>query len=176
MRSLRMDFVVTAGNTQTLIDKVRCITNIFTGRTGAALALAAWRRGHRVRLLTSHPEVVGDLALGLAGFPDSRWKVATYQTFGDLRGKLESQLVGQTPDAIFHAAAINDYESVGVYAPAEETRFNAQTQVWQGTRRVLLIARLGRSRATNPNSGCGSYELPNSWTCFARRGAFAVCS
>ena len=28
-------------DTQTLIDKVRCITNIFTGRTGALLALHA---------------------------------------------------------------------------------------------------------------------------------------
>ena len=33
-----MNLLVTAGNTLTLIDKVRGITNIFTGRTGAQVA------------------------------------------------------------------------------------------------------------------------------------------
>ena len=41
-----MNLLITAGNTQTPIDRVRCITNIFTGRTGAQVALEAHRRGH----------------------------------------------------------------------------------------------------------------------------------
>ena len=32
-----MKILVTAGNTQTPIDQVRCITNVFSGRTGARL-------------------------------------------------------------------------------------------------------------------------------------------
>ena len=48
--------LVTAGNTQTPIDQVRCITNIFTGKTGARIAVGAAARGHDVRLLTSHPQ------------------------------------------------------------------------------------------------------------------------
>ena len=55
-----MNLLVTAGNTQAPIDRVRCITNIFTGRTGAHLALTAWQRGHRVTLLTSHPETAAN--------------------------------------------------------------------------------------------------------------------
>jgi phosphopantothenate---cysteine ligase (CTP) len=47
-----MNLLVTAGNTQTPIDRVRCITNIFTGRTGAQVALEAHRRGHAVTHLT----------------------------------------------------------------------------------------------------------------------------
>ena len=43
-----MNILVTAGNTQVFIDQVRCITNIFTGRTGAAIAVEAYRRGHSV--------------------------------------------------------------------------------------------------------------------------------
>ena len=39
-----MNLLVTAGNTQVAIDRVRCITNIFTGRTGTAIALEAYRR------------------------------------------------------------------------------------------------------------------------------------
>jgi phosphopantothenate-cysteine ligase/phosphopantothenoylcysteine decarboxylase/phosphopantothenate--cysteine ligase len=56
-----MNLLVTAGNTLVPIDKVRGITNIFTGRTGASIALEAHRRGHGVTLLTSHPEAVHDL-------------------------------------------------------------------------------------------------------------------
>jgi hypothetical protein len=48
--------LVTAGNTQTDIDRVRCITNVFSGRTGAQIAAEAFERGHAVSLLTSHPE------------------------------------------------------------------------------------------------------------------------
>ena len=50
-----MKILVTAGNTQTPIDRVRCITNIFSGKTGAQIALEAHRHGHSVVLLTSHP-------------------------------------------------------------------------------------------------------------------------
>ena len=50
-----MNVLVTAGNTQAPIDRVRCVTNIFSGRTGAAIANAAWGRGHAVTLATSNP-------------------------------------------------------------------------------------------------------------------------
>ena len=54
-----MKLLVTAGNTLVPIDSVRGITNVFTGRTGAGIALHAYRRGHHVTLLTSHPETAG---------------------------------------------------------------------------------------------------------------------
>ncbi|HVL11743.1 MAG TPA: phosphopantothenoylcysteine decarboxylase, partial [Gemmata sp.] len=53
-----MNVLVTAGNTQTPVDRVRCITNIFSGRTGGQIAARAYDRGHAVTLLTSHPEVI----------------------------------------------------------------------------------------------------------------------
>ena len=40
-----MNLLVTAGNARVYIDQVRCLTNIFTGRTGAAIALEAYERG-----------------------------------------------------------------------------------------------------------------------------------
>src|SRR6476646_6451465 len=43
-----MNLLVTAGNTLVPIDAVRCITNIFTGRTGASIARHAHERGHSV--------------------------------------------------------------------------------------------------------------------------------
>lgn len=122
-----MNILVTAGNTQTPIDKVRCITNIFTGRTGAAIALEAWRRGHRVRLMTSHPEAVADLAADLT--LDDRWAVETYRTFDDLHGLLERR-VRENPDAILHAAAVSDYIAAGVFAP--EAKFDEATGQYAG--------------------------------------------
>jgi phosphopantothenoylcysteine synthetase/decarboxylase len=122
-----MNLLVTAGNTQTPIDKVRCLTNIFTGRTGAGIALEAWRRGHSVWLLTSHPEVVADLAKCVTRFPDERWSVDVYRTFDDLHAQLESLVRGQRLDAILHAAAVSDYRAAGIYAPDERTRFDSAT-------------------------------------------------
>ena len=106
-----MEILVTAGNTQTPIDKVRCITNIFTGRTGAAIAREAWRVGHSAHLLTSHPELVAEHPA------DERWRVSPYRSFDDLAGLLETHVAAK-PDAIIHAAAINDYQSAGIYGLA----------------------------------------------------------
>jgi len=127
-----MNLLVTAGNTQTPIDKVRCITNIFTGKTGASIALAAWRRGHCVRLLTSHPAVVPDLATTMSAFPDERWAVEAYRTFDDLHGLLESHVRDKGLDAIMHAAAVSDYRAAGIFAPDEGTRFDPKNGAIQG--------------------------------------------
>ena len=43
-----MNILITAGNTAAPVDRVRVVTNIFTGRTGAEVARTAWMRGHRV--------------------------------------------------------------------------------------------------------------------------------
>src|SRR5262245_1482778 len=72
-----MNILFTAGNTQAPIDRVRAITNIFTGRTGTNIALAAHQRGHRMTLLTSHPELAGQSS------PVDRWTVEKYQTFDE---------------------------------------------------------------------------------------------
>jgi phosphopantothenate-cysteine ligase/phosphopantothenoylcysteine decarboxylase/phosphopantothenate--cysteine ligase len=80
-----MNIVVTAGNSMTPIDRVRCITNIFTGRTGGGIALACHDRGHEVTLVTSHPEAVFDLREH--GPPaDPRWRLRPYRI--PLRGRL----------------------------------------------------------------------------------------
>ena len=78
-----MNVLVTAGNTKVLIDRVRCLTNIFTGRTGTAIALHAHERGHDVTLLTSRPEAVAEIGQANGG-PAHRWAVRRYETFADL--------------------------------------------------------------------------------------------
>src|SRR4051794_37922047 len=125
-----MDILVTAGNTLVPIDRVRGVTNVFTGRTGAAVALAAHARGHRVTLLTSHPEAVTDLGEG-GPPPAGRWALSRYRTFDELRQQM-ADAVRAGPDAVVHSAAVSDYLVAGVYAPAPHTRFHPDDLRWEG--------------------------------------------
>jgi phosphopantothenate-cysteine ligase/phosphopantothenoylcysteine decarboxylase/phosphopantothenate--cysteine ligase len=125
-----MKILVTAGNTQTPIDKVRCITNVFSGRTGTHIAWEAWQRGHEVCLLTSHPEVVQELSS--AGPQDnSRWRVESYRTFDDLRRLMEIEITGRNFDAIVHVAAISDYAVAGTYRLDSSTLFDLGSLTFQ---------------------------------------------
>src|SRR5262245_6165469 len=102
-----MNVLVTAGNTQTPIDRVRCITNVFSGRTGARVTAEASGRGHGVTLLTSHPEVIeGDTAI----------RVRPYRTFDELELLMAAEITSGRYDAVIHAAAVSDYHVAGVFA------------------------------------------------------------
>ncbi len=126
-----MNLLVTAGNTQVPIDRVRCITNVFTGRTGTRIALHAQQRGHRVTLLTSHPGVVDELH-GPAQ-PTEGWRVRPYRTFDDLQRLLEAAVREGGLDGVIHSAAVSDYRAAGIYRPAGNTRFNAEAARWEST-------------------------------------------
>jgi phosphopantothenoylcysteine synthetase/decarboxylase len=128
-----MNILVTAGNTIVPIDRVRCITNVFTGRTGTQIAMCGHERGHNVTLLTSHPEVVAKLSSDQEE-PSERWSARSYQTFDDLHHALEQSLQGVPFDALIHCAAVSDYKAVGVYAPSSGTRFDPQKALWSSAR------------------------------------------
>src|SRR5262245_49304057 len=109
-----MNILVTAGNTQTPLDKVRCITNIFSGKTGAQIAAKAFDRGHTVTLLTSHPEVLDTIpAQRPRGAPD--WRVRTYRTFAELESLMAEEIPGNRYGAVIHAAAVSDFHVAGIF-------------------------------------------------------------
>ncbi len=118
-----MKILVTAGNTQSPIDRVRCITNIFSGRTGAQVALEAHERGHDVVLVTSQPETAEVIA-------DVQW-LKCFRTFEDLEQIMATEVTDARVDAVIHCAAVNDYRSVGVFAPAPGTRFHEESGRWE---------------------------------------------
>jgi phosphopantothenoylcysteine synthetase/decarboxylase len=123
-----MDILITAGNTQVPIDRVRCITNVFTGRTGASIARCAWERGHTVTLLTSHPE------LGEETPPSKRWEILPYRTFEDLQSLMRELVMGGELDTVIHCAAVSDYLAGGIFAPSEGTHFRPDTGRWDSDR------------------------------------------
>ena len=125
-----MNILVTAGNTQVLIDRVRCLTNVFSGRTGTRIALHAHDRGHAVTLLTSRPQVVQELRRD--GFdPGSRWSVRSFQTFEDLQILMAEEVSQPGPGVLIHAAAVSDYLSGGIYAPAPGISFHPEEGFWE---------------------------------------------
>ncbi|HEY2909689.1 MAG TPA: phosphopantothenoylcysteine decarboxylase, partial [Gemmataceae bacterium] len=102
-----------------------------SGRTGAAIALAAWTRGHTVTLATSHPEALHDFDVDPRQ-PVERWSLLPYRTFDDLAAILQAQLRGAGFDAVCHSAAVSDYLPAGAFSPKPGTVFNARNNEWEG--------------------------------------------
>lgn len=125
-----MKILITAGNTLVPIDRVRCITNIFTGRTGARIALEAIERGHEMELLTSRPETVDELG-GIPRNTKTCWGLCRCETFEALELALQKNLATGRFDALIHCAAVNDFRAAGIYTPAPTTNFDSKTQSWR---------------------------------------------
>lgn len=123
-----MHILVTAGNTKAMIDRVRCLTNIFTGRTGASIAICACERAHRGTLLTSHPEAIAALQPPVSW--QQHWEVVRYRTYEDLAALMENRVRSGRYDVVVHSAAVSDYLSGGIYAPAAGTAFSTADGAW----------------------------------------------
>ena len=163
-----MRILVTAGNTQTPIDKVRCLTNIFTGRTGASIALHAQERGHRTTLFTSHPETVRDL-------PPERLDCFTFRTFDNLQMLLGRRLPVDDFDAIVHCAAVSDYLAAGVYSPAEHTHFRSESGRWESEDAAgpaLIDRTAGTVKSDEPELWLRLVRAPKLIDCIRRDWGF----
>lgn len=145
-----MKILVTAGNTQAPIDRVRCITNVFSGRTGAQIAARAFERGHCVVLLTSHPETLDSISTSRER-TNPEWRVRTYRTFDDLDSAMCEEIGSGRYDVVIHAAAVSDYRSAGVFELAPGTTFDPNELGWDSTERPHLIdAAAGKVKSSHP--------------------------
>lgn len=124
-----MKILVTAGATQTPIDQVRAITNIFKGKTGTNIATElmymnqegqpSWspKALHEVTLLTSNPDLMTN--------PQTNLRVIPYRTFDDLAALMEEEIRHGCPggayDVIIHSAAVSDYKVAKVLVPEERS-------------------------------------------------------
>jgi phosphopantothenoylcysteine synthetase/decarboxylase len=96
-----MQCIVTAGPTYEPLDEVRRLTNFSTGRLGSELGNYLAARGHKVTLL------IGQCATYRGERRAHR--VETFTTTANLRDRLQA-LAGPTVAAVFHAAAVSDFE------------------------------------------------------------------
>ena len=111
-----MNCIVTAGPTFEPLDDVRRLTNFSTGRLGTELANFLTARGHKVTLLIGESSTY-------AGERKAQ-SVKTFSTTADLGAKLKV-FSGKKVDAIFHAAAVSDFEFGQIFSENKSGEFSA---------------------------------------------------
>jgi phosphopantothenate--cysteine ligase len=114
-----MKILITSGSTITPIDRVRGITNIFSGRTGFEIAKHAVYKGHKVTLLGNSIAKRWYQQTELSDDDLDRFSVVTFKTFDDLEHQMKTQLEKLGWDAVIHSAAVSDYKVDGVFKDAE---------------------------------------------------------
>jgi phosphopantothenate---cysteine ligase (CTP) len=114
-----------------------CTGKLEDGASRDSCRLAAYRAGHDVTLLASQPDVVRDMDPPLPLGPE-RWRPYRFTTFDDLQRLLANEVTQGGYDAIIHSAAVSDYLSAGIFAPAQGTQFNEQTGRWTGPEPALV--------------------------------------
>ncbi|MEW6195879.1 MAG: bifunctional phosphopantothenoylcysteine decarboxylase/phosphopantothenate--cysteine ligase CoaBC [Bacteroidota bacterium] len=96
--------LVTSGATKENIDGVRFITNLSTGRTGAAIADYFLRRNNFVTVLLGEDSIL----------PAADCEKIFFKDFNDLNGKLEKLLSEKDFDVVIHLAAVSDYSLASI--------------------------------------------------------------
>jgi phosphopantothenoylcysteine synthetase/decarboxylase len=125
-----MNLLITAGSAQAPIDRIRCVTAGFTGRTGAAVARTAWGRGHTVTFVTSRPDALLEYGVNHRD-PGERFTVVPFRTYDELAVVLQTQLRAGGYEAFIHTASGGDFLPAGTFAPLPGTFFNARTGQWE---------------------------------------------
>jgi len=119
-----MRFLVTAGNTREMIDRVRDWGNIFTGNTGRSIAEALTSLG-RVDLLTSNAQHADQL------LATRHIEVTVFRSHTDLRRLLAEKMTAAPHyDAIFMTAAVADYVPTAVYSVLEQHPLADGREAW----------------------------------------------
>ena len=93
-----MNILITGGHTEVPIDKVRCISNIFHGKTAIDIAKEACLQKHSVTL-------VGNESMFVATWDRFRF----YKTFDELEIVMEQEIKSNFYDCVIHSAAVSDY-------------------------------------------------------------------
>lgn len=95
----RKSILVTYGGTTESIDGVRTITNISTGKTGAAIAEHLTLNGYKVTVLRSRSSVIAK----------HKSDEVTYSTFDEYKNEILRILSEKHFDSVIHLAALSDY-------------------------------------------------------------------
>ncbi|MBI2946189.1 MAG: NAD-dependent epimerase/dehydratase family protein [Verrucomicrobia bacterium] len=128
-----MNCAVTAGPTFEPLDTVRRLTNFSTGRLGTQLADYLVDQGHEVVLLRGSSSTFRTASKAA--------RVIEFGTASDLERHLES-LASTRMDAVFHAAAVNDFGFGKVWRRSSSGELHEISRGKFSTREAPLVAEL----------------------------------
>jgi len=130
------NLLITAGPTWVAIDKVRVITNIFSGRTGCIIAKAAKEMGAKVKVL------LGPGRLNYSPGFFQGMSVIRYRYFAELLNLVTGEISQGKYDVIIHSAAVSDYTPTKTYDQKIPSRKNELTIKLKPT--IKIIQEIGR--------------------------------
>jgi len=110
--------LITGGSTWVAIDRVRIISNIFSGRTSCLIAKKAKELGAQVTLLLGQ----GELNLPPRFLEDI--KVIRYRYFDELLNLMKREILTKHYNALIHSAAVSDYAPIKKYRGKIPSRKN----------------------------------------------------
>jgi phosphopantothenoylcysteine synthetase/decarboxylase len=131
----KIKVLITAGPTWVKLDRVRILTNIFSGRTGLLIAQAFSKRGFRARLL------LGPSRLDIK---NTKFEIKRFRYFDELKDLLSRELKDKSIKAIIHSAAVSDYEPYKVHSAKIPS--SKKTLVVRLKPTTKLISRIKRKR------------------------------
>jgi phosphopantothenoylcysteine synthetase/decarboxylase len=131
--------LVTAGSTRERIDEVREWGNIFSGKTGFAIAKALTEVGE-VDLLTSNSAHASEAQTGKFAH---RLGVHRFESHADLKRELAARMADRSYDAVFMVAAVADYSPVRVYSVVSRD-VQEGTEIWH-----VRDAQAGKVKSTH---------------------------
>jgi phosphopantothenoylcysteine decarboxylase/phosphopantothenate--cysteine ligase len=97
---MKKKILITAGSTWVKLDDVRVVTNIFTGKTGVAIAEKLSLAGHNVVLLLGEG--------GASVKQHKNLKVIKFRFFNELKKNLQEE-IKKKYDVLIATAAVSDY-------------------------------------------------------------------
>ena len=106
VRPKKIRVLVTAGPTWMRIDRVRILTNLFSGRTGFLIAKFLKEKGFPATLLLGPVRFIPE-AKGL--------NLIRFKYFEELRRLIKKELKDRNYKVVIHSAAVSDYKPLKVY-------------------------------------------------------------
>ena len=104
-----MKVLIVTGSTIVPIDRVRCLSNIFRGRTGTEISYEFLNRKHNVTILTSNEDLIERDFLRKY---DGLFK---FKTYDDLYLQMEYLVKNSYFNVILFGPAVSDYRVTGTF-------------------------------------------------------------